>query len=62
MRPGDTWEGADLPLWPSIRGEIAVPSHALRDGYLFLDADGKLYLYYVGAGEQSIGVATLSSD
>jgi hypothetical protein len=61
MRPQETWEGAELPVYPSLRGEVAEASHELRDPYVFHDADGNAYLYYTGAGEQAIGVARLFS-
>ncbi len=54
-----TWEGADLPVLPSLRGELDLPAHELRDPFVLVDRDGQKYLYYVGSGEQAIGVATL---
>jgi hypothetical protein len=59
MRPRLPWEGADLPLLPSLRGELVSVANELRDPYLFVDRDGQRYLLYVGAGEQAIGIATL---
>lgn len=47
------------PLHPSLRGEIDQASHELRDPFLFRDSNGLVYLYYTGAGEQAIGVATV---
>jgi len=59
MRPAVNWEGSELPILPSLRGEISDASHELRDPFYFRDADGSAYLYYVGAGEQAIGVARI---
>ena len=44
----------------SPRGEIMKPVRQLRDPYVFEDDDGSLYLFYVGGGEQAIGVARLT--
>jgi hypothetical protein len=60
LRPLVPWEGSELPMLSSIRGELDLPAHELRDPYVFEDEDGQLYLYYVGAGEQAIGVARLT--
>ena len=62
MRPELAWEGSELPVLPSLRGELDLASHELRDPYVLRDGDGGLYLYYVGAGEQAIGVARLGDD
>lgn len=62
MRPRLPWEGSELPPPSSLRGEIDVASHDLRDSYLLLDSDGSMYLYYVGGGEKAIGVATLTMN
>jgi hypothetical protein len=59
MRPAVEWEGSELPLFASLRGEISEASHELRDPFFFRDEDGSAYLYYVGAGEQAIGVARI---
>jgi hypothetical protein len=58
LRPGLAWEGANLPLVPSIRGEIAAPANQLRDPALFED-DSRLYLLYAIAGESGIAIAEL---
>ena len=59
LRPERDWEGSALPVMSSLRGELDLPGHELRDPYILHDLDGRLYLYYVGAGEQAIGVALL---
>jgi len=46
----------------SLRGELDVPARELRDPYVLQDRDGQLYLYYVGGGEQAIGVARMLID
>lgn len=60
MRPELPWEGSELPMLSSMRGELDLPARELRDPYVFEDEDGQLYLFYVGAGEQAIGVAHLN--
>ncbi|MGB0922361.1 MAG: hypothetical protein ACPG06_05600 [Alphaproteobacteria bacterium] len=59
MRPEAVWEGADLPIEPSVRGETTRREHALRDPHVFND-DGQLYLVYAGGGEDAIGIAELT--
>ena len=58
LRPEKVWEGADLPIAPSVRGEWPLPVRELRDPAVFAD-DGRLFLLYAAAGEQSIGIAEL---
>lgn len=62
LGPEAVWEGAELPVFPSLRGENNAASHELRDPYLFRDIDGSAYLYYTGSGEQVIGVAAARSQ
>jgi hypothetical protein len=59
LKASRTWEGGDLAVAPSIRGEIGVPVNQLRDPDIFEDEDGSLFLLYSGAGEQNIGIAEL---
>jgi hypothetical protein len=59
LRPELYWEGSQLPVMPSLRGEMDEAAQELRDPYVFRDSDGQLYLYYVGGGEKGIGVARL---
>jgi hypothetical protein len=58
LRPEEEWEGAGLPLEPSIRGEITRPANQLRDPAVFADG-GRLYLLYSCAGEQALAIAEL---
>ncbi|MEM9991147.1 MAG: hypothetical protein AAF738_05245 [Bacteroidota bacterium] len=59
LEPEENWEGADLAIEYSSGG-LAVNKRQLRDPYLFKDADGQLYLFYTGRGEEAIGVAKLT--
>jgi hypothetical protein len=59
MRPAQEWEGGSLPVTQSLRGELDEPANELRDPFVFRDEDDQLYLFYVGGGEQAIGVARL---
>lgn len=59
LKPELEWEGGNLAIEPSMRGEIADPVNQLRDPDIFKDEDGSLYLLYTGGGEQAIGLAKL---
>jgi hypothetical protein len=56
LKPERSWEGAELPLIPSVRGDITVPANQLRDPAIF-EEDGKVYLLYSVAGESGIAIA-----
>lgn len=58
LEPDQPWEGGDLPVATSASGK-AVAVRELRDPFIFKDADGQLYLFYTGRGEEAIGVAAL---
>ncbi len=58
LRPERLWEGATLPLNPSVAGAAYQPENALRDPAIF-EEDGKVYLLYSVAGESGIGIAEL---
>jgi len=58
LRPTESWEGSDLPVEPSRRGEAHGRVHQLRDPAIFED-DGRSYLLYAGAGESCIGIARI---
>lgn len=58
LRPELHWEGADLPVQPSVRGEGPLPVRELRDPAIF-EEDGRVLLLYSAAGEQAIGIAEL---
>jgi hypothetical protein len=58
MRPQKKWEGADLPVASSRRGEITGRVNQLRDPAIF-EENGKTYLLYACAGEHAIAMARL---
>lgn len=58
LEPERHYEGADLPLVPSIRGEISTRARQLRDPALYLEGE-RLYLLYAVAGESGIALAEL---
>jgi len=59
LRPQRPWEGAGLPLIPSVRGDITVPVNQLRDPAIFEEGDD-IYLLYSVAGESGIAIARLN--
>ena len=59
LAPELGWEGINNPLAVSQSGE-GTGVRELRDPYVFEDDDGQLYLFYSGAGEEAIGVASLT--
>ena len=59
LLPKEQWEGADLPLVPSVRDAINVRVRQLRDPAVF-EEDGRTYLLYSVAGEAGIAIAELS--
>ena len=61
LRPEHDWEGADLPLLPSVRGDITVRANQLRDPAIFED-DGDIYLLYSVAGESGIALAKITFE
>jgi hypothetical protein len=58
LRPELPFEGAELPVEASTRGESPVPVRQLRDPAIFAERD-RTVLLYSAAGEQSIGMAQL---
>ncbi len=60
LRPVYDWEGASLPIAPSIRGFAPEPVHELRDPAIF-DDNGTAYLLYTVQGERGIGIAQLDA-
>ncbi|MDE2965953.1 MAG: hypothetical protein OXS30_00505 [Chloroflexota bacterium] len=60
LRPVYDWEGALLPIAPSIRGFAPEPVHELRDPAIFED-NGNAYLLYTVQGERGIGIAQLDA-
>jgi len=61
LRPVYDWEGAALPIAPSVRGFAPEPVHELRDPAIFED-NGHAYLLYTIQGERGIGIAHLDTD
>ena len=66
LAPELEWEGGNLPLATSQGGE-GTGVRELRDPFIFEDdmgtistLDDQLYLFYSGAGEEAIGVASLN--
>lgn len=53
------WEGADLPVAPSVRGQVTTRVNQLRDPAIFEDG-GRTWLLYTLAGESGIALAELS--
>lgn len=62
LRPELPWEGSELKVESSLRGEFSAAARELRDPFVFTDDDGRTYLLYTGAGEQAIGLARLVED
>jgi len=56
LEPEMDWEGASLPLKPSVRGAARRPVRELRDPAVFVEA-GRTYLLYSVAGESGIAIA-----
>jgi hypothetical protein len=58
LEPEYDWEGANLPLEPSVRGNSDVPVRQLRDPAIFIEG-GHIYLLYSVAGEMGIAIAEI---
>ncbi len=58
LRPVFEWEGAGIPIAPSVRGFAPTPVHELRDPAVFEDRDDA-YLLYTVQGERGIAIARL---
>ena len=56
LEPRHVWEGADLDVEPSVRGEINRVVRQLRDPCVY-EEDGRTYMLYCGGGESAIGIA-----
>ncbi len=61
LSPEMDYEGADLPLVPSVRGAIHEPARQVRDPCIFED-EGGTWLLYAVAGERGIAAAELPRD
>ena len=73
LEPEVAWEGGNLPSTPDFgvpsEGGRATGVRQLRDPFIFEDdkgtvgtEDDELFLFYTGAGEEAIGVASLTFD
>jgi Fusaric acid resistance protein-like len=58
LEPEEPWEGAGLPLSPSVPAWEDEPVRQLRDPAIFVE-DDRAYLLYSVAGESGIAVAEL---
>ncbi|MGH7659472.1 MAG: hypothetical protein ACRENA_00965 [Vulcanimicrobiaceae bacterium] len=58
LEPETQYEGVDLPLEPSERGEVNVPVRQLRDPAIYSE-DGRTFLVYAVAGERGLALAEL---
>ncbi len=58
LYPEKSWEGATLPLVPSVRDAINVPVNQLRDPAIYQEGE-KTFLLYAVAGESGIAIAEL---
>ena len=56
LKPERPWEGADLPLEPSVRDAVNIRVNQLRDPAIYVE-DDQVYLLYSAAGEAGIGLA-----
>jgi len=60
IKPGEKYEGADLPLIASRAGPVMKKVNQLRDPAIFLEND-KVYLFYTIAGEKGIAVSEIKN-
>lgn len=58
LRPELPWEGSELKVEASLRGELGLAVNELRDPFVFVDGE-TTYLLYTGSGEQAIGLGRL---
>ncbi|MEI9863711.1 MAG: hypothetical protein WDN00_03965 [Limisphaerales bacterium] len=58
LKPEKDYEGAELPVVPSIVGGSKQMEHALRDPGIFQE-NGHIYLIYAVAGERGLAMAEL---
>lgn len=58
LEPEMEWEGASLPLEPSVRGAAMEPVRQLRDPAIFVEGC-RTYMLYSVAGEQGIAIARI---
>jgi hypothetical protein len=58
LLPEMTWEGAELPVEASQRGQVTSQVNQLRDPAIFED-EGRTWLLYTIAGESGIALSEL---
>lgn len=61
LAPEESWEGAHLPLAPSVRGFAPGPVRQLRDPAVHREGD-RTWLLYSVAGESGIAIAELELE
>ncbi len=61
LRPERDWEGADVPLEPSVRSVAYGHVNQLRDPCIYEEED-RIYLLYAVAGESGIAIAEVHID
>lgn len=57
LSPETDWEGINYPLEPSTGGS-ATGVVQMRDPFIY-EEDGRIFMFYCGAGEEAIGLAEL---
>jgi hypothetical protein len=61
LRPERSWEGADVPLVPSVHSTAYGTVNQLRDPAIF-EENGRINLLYAVAGESGIAIAEILID
>ena len=61
LQPERAYEGADLPLVPSIRGEATQRARQLRDPAVYVEG-ASAYLLYSVSGESGIAIGRLQQE
>ncbi len=56
LRPQRSWEGAEAPVEPSLRGPVYGSVNQLRDPAIYVEGD-RVFLLYAVAGESGIALA-----
>ena len=59
LRPEEPWEGAGLPVEPSVRGQVTTRVNQLRDPAILVEHD-RVWLLYCVAGESGIALAEIT--
>ena len=59
LLPQEAWEGAELPVAPSVRGQVTERVHQLRDPAIFVERE-RVWLLYCTAGESGIALAEIT--